>query len=139
VPALRSIQAQIDPLLDQAVLRALELQPAERYQSVEELRHALEAATLLRASMPEPQPAAPYTAEAAPDAEAMPFAAEQSAADSALLSPVVPPAAQDQNISRSTSGTMCLFITAAALLVAVVLIGGVLFYFIFGPGGSLLS
>jgi serine/threonine protein kinase len=160
LPALRSIQAQIDPLLDQAVLRALELQPAERYQSVEELRYALEAAILLHAPVPAPQaappvfftespqteppePAAPFTAEAAmgEDEGVVSFAGEQPAASSALLAPEVPATEQRQyqTATRPASGTTCLFVMAAALLVAAVLIGGALFYFIFGPGSTLLS
>jgi serine/threonine protein kinase len=149
LPPLRSIHAQIDPLLDQAVLRALDLQPTERYQSVEELRYALEAAVLLRVSVPESQPAAapvffsdstpagsadttgPFTAEAATD--------EQPASSGALLSPVVSPAAQAQDTARPISGTTCLFIVAAALLVVAVLIGGAIIYFVFGPGSTLLG
>jgi serine/threonine protein kinase len=157
LPALRSIHEQIDPLLDQAVLRALELRPAERYQSVEELRYALEAAMLLRVSVPEAQPAAapvffsdstsagsadtagPFTAEAATDEEAAAFAAEQPAASSALPAPVVSPAAPTQDTARPTSSTTCLFVVAAALLIAILLIGGALLYFIFGPGSTMLS
>jgi serine/threonine protein kinase len=134
--APRSLRADIPPLLDRVIIRALDVQPANRYQTVYEMRHALALAHL---------PVPP----AAPDESRQPVAHAPAAADASEppvpLHPgrVQPPQAQPAPASTTSvqeqDNNACLLIALLVLAVLALSICAVGIFFLLGPGRTLLN
>jgi serine/threonine protein kinase len=145
----RELSAHISPMLERVLLRLLDMEPGERYQSVGELRHALELVHMIEDGMAAP-PTAEQAAEASlSDTEAgaavlasrqeflPPSVAASAGAPPAAIVPATPtpgPPAPEAPPEDST----CLLIAAGLLLVVALALGAVLYYFFFGPGVEIL-
>jgi hypothetical protein len=145
----RELNAHISPMLERVLLRLLDMEPGERYQSVGELRHALELVHMIEDGMAAP-PTAEQAAEASlSDTEAgaavlasrqeflPPSVAASAGAPPAAIVPATPtpgPPAPEAPPEDST----CLLIAAGLLLVVALALGAVLYYFFFGPGVEIL-
>lgn len=129
----RTLNAQITPLTEQMLLRALDLQPANRYQQARELRAALEVVPVLTARAPELEiaaaPPAPLAATPPVEPPLMALPANSAAAEDSQ--PPAKPAATQR-------GNTCLLIIVVVLaLVALgICVTGV--WLLTGPGQELL-
>jgi hypothetical protein len=155
--APRELNAHISPMLERVLLRLLDMEPGERYQSVGELRHALELVHMIEDGMSDGMSgtaAAPPTAEQAAEAglsdteagaavlgsrqEFLPPAvAATSSTPPAAIVPATPTPAAPAAEAPPEDG-ICLLLAAGLLLVVAIVLGAALSYFLVGPGVDLL-
>jgi serine/threonine protein kinase len=133
----RSLNADIPPLLDQVIIRALDVQPANRYQTVYEMRHALALARMPAppaATSENSQPAASVPAAGAGAAEmpAQPLPAPTYA-------PQTQPAQASSSASKEAENNTCLLVALLVLAVLALSICAVGILFLLGPGRTLLN
>jgi len=128
----RTLNAQITPLTEQMLLRALDLQPANRYQQARELRAALEVVPVLAGRAPElalaSVPAAPLPA--APPVGPPPVALPANIAAAEDTQPAQPEATQ--------RGNTCLMIIVVVLALVALGICVTGIWLLTGPGRELL-
>lgn len=148
--APRELNAHISPMLERVLLRLLALEPDERYQSADELRHALELVHMIEDGVSEAA-ALPISGQAAArltDSEAgaavlasrqefLPPAVAVASTPPAAIVPATPPPAAPAAEAPPEDST-CLLVAAGVLLVVALLLGAALYYFLFGPGVELL-
>jgi hypothetical protein len=146
----RALNAHISPMLERVLLRLLDMEPGERYQSVGELRHALELVQMIEEGIAGPAalPGVAQAAEAAladTEAEAAllgarqeflpPAVAATGSGPASMVTAAPLPAAQPAD--EPEDGT-CLLVAAGILLVVALTMGAALYYFLVGPGVELL-
>ncbi len=138
----RSLNAAVPPLLEQVVLRALQMSPAERYQSLADMRRALDAVYLLDGLLPEPAAPPPVLSPAGQpggDTEEGPQTDDTEAEDTEPQTEETPAALPPQATAATVPAerSTCLIVTAVVLLVLLLSISAVGVYFLFGPGSTL--
>jgi hypothetical protein len=146
--APRELNAHISPMLERVLLRLLAMEPDERYQSVGELRHALELVHMIEDGMAAPHNATQAAAAGLSDTEAgaavlasrqeflPPSVAAAAGTPPAAIVPTTPTPAPA--VEAPPEDSTCLLVAAGLLLVVALLLGAALYYFFFGPGVDLL-
>lgn len=132
----RSLNADIPPLLDHVIIRALDVQPDNRYQTVYEMRHALALARLPAppaATSESSQPAASVPAASDADTPALPLPGTVQAPQAQ------PPQASSTASSEEQENNTCLFIALLVLAVLALSICAIGIFFLLGPGRTLLN
>jgi hypothetical protein len=144
--APRFLDARLASPHEKVILRALQLQATERYETVRELHQAMQLANILQEIEPDDAttPAAPpVTSSEAPYAPPHPppetraeLTAVEESAPLATLETIDEAAPQPQ---PQTGGVGCLMAVAVLLLLLAIALSVAGWYFLLGPGSSLLT
>lgn len=137
--APRTLNAQISPLAEQMVLRALDLTPANRYQQARELRCALDVVRLMtgpalemeRAPLPPALPPVIAAQEIDPWPAVLP-------ANTASDRPMPPSKAKEDTTTPSQPSSTCLLIAVVVLAIVAVAICIAGIWLLTGPAQELL-
>ncbi len=129
----RTLNAQITPLTEQMLLRALDLTPANRYQHVRELRCAMEVVLVLSAHAPElERVSAPLTPlPTNPPTDPPPVVLPTNLATAEDIQPLSKPAA-----TQRSNACLMIIVALLALVALGICVTGI--WLLTGPGQELL-